>query len=71
MIDLMWWLWQWLDFEDRQLVIAGTRTFQNSPPSDNATLDDIVDLGYAGGYPIKIRELTNVVGGPFCYIYEA
>ncbi|KAK9412979.1 putative Tyrosinase copper-binding domain-containing protein [Seiridium unicorne] len=55
MIDLMWWLWQFLDIENRQYVISGTRTFENSPASDNATLDDIVDLGYAGGYPITIH----------------
>lgn len=70
MIDLMWWLWQSLDIENRTYVISGTRTFENSPASGNATLDDIVDLGYAGGYPLTIRELTNTVDGPLCYMYE-
>ncbi|KAI0146499.1 hypothetical protein BJ166DRAFT_502310 [Pestalotiopsis sp. NC0098] len=71
MIDLMWWLWQYLDIESRQYVIDGTLTFQNSPASANATLDDIVQLGYAGGYPITIRDLTNTAEGPLCYTYEA
>ncbi|KAI1870365.1 uncharacterized protein JN550_005293 [Neoarthrinium moseri] len=71
MIDLTWWLWQSLDFKNRQYMISGTRTFMNSPATSNATLDDVVDLGCAGGYPITIRELTSTVGGPFCYRYEA
>lgn len=71
MIDLMWWLWQYLDIDNRQYVIDGTLTFQNSPASANATLDDTVQLGYAGGYPITIRGLTNTAEGPLCYTYEA
>jgi hypothetical protein len=25
MIDLMWWVWQLMDFDDRRYVISGTR----------------------------------------------
>ncbi|KAI0120706.1 tyrosinase [Xylariales sp. AK1849] len=70
MIDLVWWVWQLMDFDNRQFEISGTRTFRNSPASDNATMDDIIDLGYAGGYPITIRELTSTIDGPLCYTYD-
>ncbi|AEO68527.1 uncharacterized protein THITE_2118068 [Thermothielavioides terrestris NRRL 8126] len=72
MIDRVWWLWQSLSPRDRTqgpTAIAGTRTFLNSPPSPNATLDDLVDLGYAGGPPLPIRDLLSTTAGPFCYIY--
>ncbi|KAI0114600.1 Di-copper centre-containing protein [Hypoxylon sp. NC0597] len=69
MIDLVWWTWQNLDYKNRQDAIAGTGTFLNTPPSPNTTLDDIVDLGYAGGGPITMRELMSIQDGPFCYTY--
>ncbi|KAI1385398.1 Di-copper centre-containing protein [Hypoxylon trugodes] len=69
MIDLVWWTWQILDYKNRRNAIAGTGTFLNSPPSPSTTLDDIIDLGYAGGGPITMRELMSVNDGPFCYTY--
>ncbi|KAI1654376.1 Di-copper centre-containing protein [Daldinia decipiens] len=69
MIDLVWWIWQALDYKNRRDAISGTGTFLNSPPSPNTTLDDIIDLGYAGGGPITMRELMSVHDGPFCYTY--
>lgn len=70
MIDLVWRVWQLLDFDNRHYAISGTNTFLNLPPSANTTLDDIVDLGYAGGGPITIRELMSTTEGPFCYTYS-
>ncbi|KAK8075937.1 Di-copper centre-containing protein [Apiospora phragmitis] len=61
MIDLVWWVWQ---------MVAGTNTFLNQPPSANTTLDDVIDLFYAGGGPITMRELTSIHDGPFCYTYS-
>ncbi|KAI0880505.1 Di-copper centre-containing protein [Annulohypoxylon maeteangense] len=69
MIDLVWWTWQSLDYENRRDAISGTGTFLNNPPSPNTILDDIVDLSYAGGYPITMRELMSINDGPFCYTY--
>ncbi|OTA66034.1 Di-copper centre-containing protein [Hypoxylon sp. EC38] len=69
MIDLVWWIWQSLDYKNRRNAIAGTGTFLNTPPSPNTTLDDIIDLGYAGGGPITMRELMSIQDGPFCYTY--
>ncbi|KAH6647763.1 hypothetical protein BKA67DRAFT_594678 [Truncatella angustata] len=70
MIDLVWWIWQLLDFGNRRNAIAGTNTFLNYPASANTTLDDIVDLGYIGAKPVTIRELMSTIDGPFCYTYE-
>ncbi|KAF3059613.1 hypothetical protein GL218_04835 [Daldinia childiae] len=69
MIDLVWWTWQALDYKNRRDAVSGTGTFLNSPPSPDTTLDDIIDLGYAGGGPITMRELMSVHDGPFCYMY--
>ncbi|OTA98283.1 hypothetical protein M426DRAFT_259317 [Hypoxylon sp. CI-4A] len=69
MIDLVWWTWQLLDYGNRRNAIAGTGTFLDSPPSPNTTLDDVIDLGYAGGEPITMRELMSITDGPFCYTY--
>lgn len=70
MIDLTWWTWQQLDYKNRRNAIAGTGTFLNSPPSANTTLDTVIDLGYAGGGPITMRELMSINDGPFCYTYS-
>ncbi|KAK1655826.1 tyrosinase central domain-containing protein [Colletotrichum phormii] len=68
-VDRVYWIWQMLDFANRQ-DIFGTRTLQNNPPSANATLDDLIDIAPIGG-SAKLRDLMNTVGGsPFCYVYE-
>lgn len=52
-------------------MIAGSRTFLNVPPSTNATLDDVIELGVnAAAKGIKIRDAVSTLDGPFCYIYE-
>ncbi|KAK3386328.1 hypothetical protein B0T20DRAFT_398137 [Sordaria brevicollis] len=74
MIDKVWWMWQMVDAEKRVYgengtAVAGTRTFMNMPESEETTLDDEVDFGYAAGPKRKLRELMSVVEGPFCYAY--
>ncbi|KAL0937771.1 tyrosinase central domain-containing protein [Colletotrichum truncatum] len=68
-IDRLYWIWQMLDFANRQGV-SGTETMQNSPPSRNVTVEDTIHLTPIGG-PVKLKDLMSTVGGsPFCYVYE-
>lgn len=73
MVDRVWWMWQMQDPEARQWGaaggVAGTITFGNVPPSRNATLDEVIDFGFAAGPPRMIRELLGTLSGPFCYVY--
>lgn len=67
-IDRTWWIWQNQHLKNRQNALSGTITLNNSPPSRNGTLQDIVSLGVNA--PDKtINELINTMAGPFCYIY--
>ncbi|WEW61215.1 tyrosinase superfamily protein [Emydomyces testavorans] len=68
-IDRMWTIWQWLDIEKRRNALHGTLTYENLPPSRNGTLEDIIDLTPIAD-PIQVRELMDVIDGPFCYFYE-
>lgn len=69
-IDRLWWIWQNLDpTAARYLEIANTTTVNNTPPSRNATLDDIIELG-VNAPGIKIRDAVDTMSGPFCYIYQ-
>ncbi|KAK8117709.1 uncharacterized protein PG998_005990 [Apiospora kogelbergensis] len=67
-VDRVWWMWQNLAPVERAFKIAGTCTMRNSPPSANATLDDMLSLGF-NGEPSPLREHVSTVGGPYCYIY--
>lgn len=69
MIDRTWWTWQNLDIKNRQYAIGATITVNNQPPSRNATLDDTFDLGFVGVPTASIRDTSNAIGGPFCYVY--
>ncbi|KAF2111019.1 hypothetical protein BDV96DRAFT_194702 [Lophiotrema nucula] len=69
MIDRTYWTWQNLDIKDRQYSVSATITVNNQPPSRNATLDDTFDLGYVGVPTVSIRDTSNTLAGPFCYIY--
>ncbi|KAB8218613.1 hypothetical protein BDV33DRAFT_120832 [Aspergillus novoparasiticus] len=69
MIDRVWWIWQNLDLQKRQNAISGTGTFMNNPASPNTTLDTVIDIGYANGGPIAMRDLMSTTAGPFCYVY--
>jgi tyrosinase len=67
-IDRVWWIWQNQDIKNRKDAIGGTITLNNSPPSRDGTLDDIISLG-VNAPDIKIRDLMSTTAGPFCYVY--
>lgn len=67
-IDRTWWIWQNQNLTARQNAISGTITLNNSPPSRNGTLDDLIDLG-VNAAPIAIRNVMSTTAGPLCYIY--
>ncbi|KAF2263579.1 Di-copper centre-containing protein [Lojkania enalia] len=69
MIDRTYWTWQNLDLDSRLYSVQGTITINNQPPSRNTTLDDTFDLGYVGVPTVSIRDTSNTLAGPFCYIY--
>lgn len=69
MIDRVWWIWQNLDWENRRDDISGTNTFLNKPPTPNTTLETIINVGYAGGDPISMKDIMSTTDGPYCYIY--
>jgi tyrosinase len=69
MIDRTWWTWQNLDIKNRQYALAGTVTVNNNPPSRDAVLSDPIDLGYVGVPITTIKDASNTLAGPFCYIY--
>ncbi|KAF6794286.1 Grixazone synthase 3 [Colletotrichum sojae] len=68
MVDRIFWMWQALHPEEAR-TISGTITFANSPPSRNATLEDIVELPYLGVEPATLGSLLDTLDGPYCYVY--
>ncbi|KAF3014290.1 hypothetical protein E8E14_011866 [Neopestalotiopsis sp. 37M] len=72
MMDRMWTLWQALDpttrLTDLDAGNYGHITWANEPESALTTLDDVLDMGYAGP-STTIREVMNTMSGPFCYFY--
>ncbi|KAE9568870.1 Tyrosinase-like protein orsC [Colletotrichum fructicola] len=66
-LDRVYWLWQNLDWENRQ-TIFGTGTMENSPPSPVVQLDDLLDLGPLND-EISLSNAMDTMAGPFCYIY--
>lgn len=69
-IDRTFTTWQNQDIAKRQYALGGTITLNNSPPSRNATLNDTIDLGYIGVPALTIKQASNTLDGPFCYIYR-
>ncbi|KAI1082084.1 hypothetical protein F5B20DRAFT_46851 [Whalleya microplaca] len=68
-IDRMYFIWQNLEWEQRQ-TMAGTITMMDMPKSRNGTLDDTLDITPVGEV-YAYRELLDTVGGsPFCFVYE-
>ncbi|KAL2751813.1 hypothetical protein ACRALDRAFT_1083776 [Sodiomyces alcalophilus JCM 7366] len=68
-VDRLYFIWQNLDWENRQ-NISGTATMYNRPPSDELTLDDVMDIAPLGE-PRTFRELMDTIGeSPFCFLYE-
>lgn len=41
----------------------------NKPPSDDATLEDILHMDTTGA-DVVLRDAVSSVGGKYCYIYE-
>jgi len=68
-IDRMHFIWQNLDWENRQ-TIAGTNTMFNRPPTPDAVLTD--NMGFEPLHRnLTIGETMDTVGGtPLCYVYE-
>jgi tyrosinase len=72
-IDRTWWIWQNQDPASRSSPksnnsLAGTITLNNSPPSRNTRLDDVIDLG-VNAKSILIEDALSTTAGPFCYVY--
>lgn len=68
MFDRLYWIHQILHPTESRKV-AGTLTLQNRPPSRNATIDDILDIG-VNGIARPIKDLFDTLGNtPLCYIY--
>ncbi|KEY73042.1 hypothetical protein S7711_06116 [Stachybotrys chartarum IBT 7711] len=73
-VDRLYFIWQNLDWTNRQLTTAktifGTGTMNNRPPSRNQTLDDVLDLSPLAP-PRKLGDLIDTVGAsPLCFVYE-
>lgn len=68
MFDRLYWIHQILHPHEARKV-AGTMTLQNKPPSRDATVDDVLEMGAVGDtHPIK--DMFDTLGGtPLCYIY--
>ncbi|KAK7911748.1 hypothetical protein PG985_014229 [Apiospora marii] len=68
MFDRLYWIWQVLHPAEAHKT-AGTLTLSNNPPTRNATIDDLLDMGILG-QTRPIRELFDTLGGtPLCYSY--
>ncbi|KAK1718065.1 hypothetical protein CaCOL14_006771 [Colletotrichum acutatum] len=68
-VDRVYWIWQNLDFKNRQGVF-GTMTLQDNPKSPEGSVEDDIDLTPLNS-PVKIKNLMNTVSGaPLCYMYE-
>ncbi|ROT37760.1 Di-copper centre-containing protein [Sodiomyces alkalinus F11] len=68
-VDRLYFIWQNLDWENRQ-NISGTATMYNRPPSDEQSLDDVMDIT-----PLEeartFRKLMDTIGEtPFCFLYD-
>ena len=51
-------------------ALMGTGTLLNSPPSPNATYEDVLTMGYAGMHgDLQIKDVMSTTAGPFCYVY--
>ena len=50
------------------MLLDQANILNTDPPSANATLDDTLVLGLAGGYP-KVRTAMSATQGQFCYMY--
>ncbi|KAK8081670.1 Tyrosinase-like protein [Apiospora saccharicola] len=68
-VDRLWWIWQNQKPAERALAIHGTRTMYNKPPSDDATLEDVLQMDKSGA-DVVFKDTVSSVGGKYCYVYE-
>jgi tyrosinase len=69
MLDQVWWIWQAL-YPEKARDVAGTVTYNNNPPSRNATVEDVLEMYYLGVENLKMADVMDTLGGsPLCYIY--
>ncbi|KAM7198233.1 tyrosinase-like protein [Naviculisporaceae sp. PSN 640] len=66
-LDRVYWIWQMMDFANRQGV-ADTNTVVNDPPSANTTVNDWLEVDPIAPR-VQIKDMMNTVGGNLCYIY--
>ncbi|KAF4589741.1 putative domain, di-copper centre [Ophiocordyceps camponoti-floridani] len=69
MLDRVWAIWQSRDPDTRQYALNGTLTWENYPPSPDATVRDIMEVGILGA-DAEIGEVMSTTEGPLCYVYE-
>lgn len=67
MIDNLWLQWQLTDPKTRTYALSGTVTFANYPPSQNVTLDWVMNFGWLDT-PKKVEEMMDI--NKYCYRYE-
>ncbi|KAI1778390.1 Di-copper centre-containing protein [Hypoxylon cercidicola] len=74
-IDRLWAIWQGQNLDHRTFAIYGNRTFFGIPldtapnvPPANATIEDVMDLGY--GYKPQIKDGMPMTYAGRCYMYE-
>lgn len=67
-VDRVYWIWQMLDFRNRQGV-AFTNAFLDFFPAPNTTVEDPIEIAPLAP-TVKIKDVMNTVGGsPLCYVY--
>ncbi|KAF2680037.1 Di-copper centre-containing protein [Lentithecium fluviatile CBS 122367] len=66
-VDRMWSIWQGLDYSTREYALDGTLTFLNTPPSRNATLDDLMPFEFSPD--VAIKKAMSTTKEAYCYIY--
>ncbi|TDZ35829.1 Tyrosinase-like protein orsC [Colletotrichum spinosum] len=68
MLDRVWAIWQSRDFVNRTYALDGTLTWSNYPPTPNATVDDILDMGPLGER--RIGDVMSPTDNILCYKYD-
>ncbi|KAK7995202.1 hypothetical protein PG990_013975 [Apiospora arundinis] len=72
-MDRMWTLWQAIDPVNRTVLLDdgpyGHITWNNEPPSRLTTMDDVINIGWAGPQT-TMREMMSTTAGPLCYFYK-
>lgn len=68
MVDLTYTEWQKKDPCTREKALTGTKTFLDTPPSENVTLADVMDFGKFGTRVVGSSMKVGAEG--YCYRYE-